>query len=102
LLEVLVETREEAAAEPTIDAVGLAPTTLGDGLVAHWAFDETGGTVLADDSGNSRDGVVSGATFRNDGRFAGALHFAPGHSVTVERSPYATANWTFSARASDR
>lgn len=80
-----------------IDATGLAPTTLGDGLVAHWTFDETGGTTLADDSGNRRDGIVSGATFRDDGRFGGALHFLPGDSVTVERFPYATANWTFSA-----
>jgi hypothetical protein len=80
-----------------LDAAGLAPTTLSNGLVAHWTFDETDGTLLADDSGNRRDGVVTGATFRNDGRFNGALHFLPGDSVTVERFPYATANWTFSA-----
>jgi hypothetical protein len=80
-----------------IDAVGLAPSTLGSGLVAHWTFDETDGSVLADDSGNRRDGIVSGATFRSDGRFGGALHFVPGDSVTVEQSPYATASWTFSA-----
>jgi len=81
----------------TIDAVGLAPTTLENGLVAHWTFDETGGSVVADDSGNRRDGVVSGATFTTDGRFEGALHFVPGDSVTVATFPYATANWTFSA-----
>jgi hypothetical protein len=80
-----------------IDAAGLAPTTLGSGLVAHWTFDEMGGSVLADDSGNRRDGTVSGATFRNDGRFDGALHFVPGDSVTVENFPYATSSWTFSA-----
>jgi hypothetical protein len=80
-----------------IDAAGLAPTTLGSGLVAHWTFDETDGAIVADDSGNRRDGTVVGATFRNDGRFAGALHFVPGDSVTVENFPYATSNWTFSA-----
>ncbi len=80
-----------------IDAAGLAPTTLGDGLVAHWTFDETGGTTLADTSGNRRDGSVAGATFVSDGRFDGALHFSPGDSVIVERFPYATASWTFSA-----
>ena len=79
-----------------IDATGLAPTTLGSGLVAHWRFDETGGTSLADDSGNRRDGIVSGATFTSDGRFDGALHFVPGDTVTVESFPYATASWTFS------
>jgi Concanavalin A-like lectin/glucanases superfamily len=80
-----------------LDASGLAPTTLGSGLVAHWTFDETAGFVAADDSGNRRDGTVSGATFRSDGRFRGALHFVPGDSVTVERFPYATPSWTFSA-----
>jgi hypothetical protein len=80
-----------------IDATGLAPTTLADGLVAHWTFDETGGTTLADHSGNRRDGVVSGATFGADGRFGGSLHFQPGDSVTVQRFPYASASWTFSA-----
>jgi len=81
----------------SIDAIGLAPTTLGSGLVAHWTFDETDGSVLADHSGNRRDGIVSGATFTSDGRFDGALHFVPGDSVTVEQFPYATASWTFSA-----
>lgn len=79
-----------------IDATGLAPTTLGSGLVAHWTFDETEGTVLADDSGNRRDGTIEGATFRNDGKFGGALHFRPGDTVTVERFPYATSSWSFS------
>lgn len=79
-----------------LDAAGLAPTTLGSGLVAHWAFDETDGLVAADDSGNRRDGTISGATFSSDGRFAGALHFLPGDSVTVENFPYATSNWTYS------
>lgn len=80
-----------------IDATGLAPTTLESGLVAHWPFDEMGGGVLADKSGNRRDGTVSGATFISDGRFGGALHFVPGDSVTVESFPYATSSWTFSA-----
>jgi hypothetical protein len=85
------------ACGPTyIDATGLAPATLGTGLVAHWTFDELGGDVLVDDSGNRRDGSVQGATFRNDGRFGGALHFSPGDSVTVDRFPSATSSWTFS------
>jgi hypothetical protein len=79
-----------------LDAADLAPTTLGTGLVAHWKFDETEGLVVADDSGNRRDGTISGATFTSDGRFGGALHFVPGDSVTVENFPYATSSWTFS------
>jgi hypothetical protein len=80
-----------------IDAVGLAPTSLGIGLVAHWTFDQGDGTVLEDDSGNRRDGVISGATWTNDGRFDGALHFRAGDAVTVQNFPDATSSWTFSA-----
>jgi hypothetical protein len=80
-----------------IDAVGLAPTTLGSGLVAHWTFDEGDGTVLVDDSGNRRDGTIAGATWTNDGRFDGALHFQSGNTVTVENFPDPGPSWTFSA-----
>jgi hypothetical protein len=89
-----------AGCGPThIDAVGLAPTTLGEGLVAHWTFDQTDGPILEDDSGNSRIGTISGATFRTDGRFGSALHFRPGDSVTVQNFPdaMATSSWSFSA-----
>jgi hypothetical protein len=80
-----------------IDAVGLAPSTLGEGLVAHWTFDQTDGPILEDDSGNRRIGTISGATFRTDGRFGSALHFGRGDSVTVENFPHAMSSWTFSA-----
>jgi hypothetical protein len=80
-----------------LDVVDLTPTTLGSGLVAHWTFDQTEGPVLFDESGNRRDGVVSGATFTNDGRFGGALHFKLGNSVTVQNFPYAKPSWSFSA-----
>ena len=53
--------------------------------------------ILEDDSGNRRDGTISGATFTNDGRFGGALHFRRGDSVTVDNFPDATASWSFSA-----
>jgi len=84
-----------------IDAVGLAPTTLEEGLVAHWTFDQTDGPTLEDDSVNRRNGTISGATFRTDGRFGSALHFGFGDSVTVENFPHAMPNamssWSFSA-----
>jgi len=80
-----------------IDAVGLAPPTLGSGLVAHWTFNEGAGTVLEDDSGNRRNGTITGAAWTNDGRFDGALHFQRGDAVTVENFPDATESWTFSA-----
>ena len=40
--------------------VGGTPPT--DGLVAHWAFDETSGTTPADSSGNGNDGTVDSGT----------------------------------------
>lgn len=80
-----------------IDAVDLAPTTLASGLIAHWTFDETDGTLLADDSDNRRNGTLSGGTITDDGRFSGALHLRPGESVTVENFPYAKPSWSFSA-----
>jgi Concanavalin A-like lectin/glucanases superfamily len=86
------------ACGPThIDAVGLAPPTPASGPIAHWSFDQTGGTTLEDDSGNRRIGTISGATFKNDGQFGGALHFQRGNTVTVENFPDATPSWTFSA-----
>ena len=87
-----------SACGPTrIEAVGLTPTTLGNGLIAHWTFDQTEGTTLEDDSGNRRTGVVSGATWIKDGKFNGALHFQRGETVTVDRFPDPGANWSFSA-----
>jgi hypothetical protein len=87
-----------AGCGPThIDAVGLAPTTLSSGLVAHWTFDQMDGPILEDDSGNRRDGAISGATFTSDGQFDGALHFQRGDAVTVENFPDATSSWSFSA-----
>jgi hypothetical protein len=87
-----------AGCGPTrIDAVGLTPTTLGTGLLAHWTFDQTEGTTLEDDSGNRRSGIVSGATWVKDGQFNGALHFEKGDTVTVDRFPDPGTNWSFSA-----
>ena len=79
-----------------LDAVGITPTTLGTGLIAHWTFDQTEGTTLEDDSGNRRTGIVSGATWVKDGKFGGALHFQRGDTVTVDRFPDPGASWSFS------
>lgn len=50
-----------------------APT---DGLVAHWAFDETEGETAADGSGNGHDGLLLGApVWVEQGKVGGALQF---------------------------
>src|SRR5579872_789630 len=51
----------DAPTDTTPDGTG---STLGMGLVAYYAFDETGGTTAADSSGNGHDATLTGgATF---------------------------------------
>ncbi len=59
-----------------IAVVGLAPTTLNEGLLAHYTFDEGSGTTAFDQSGNRHDGVIFGTGWYwiPDGKFGGALH----------------------------
>jgi concanavalin A-like lectin/glucanase superfamily protein/PASTA domain-containing protein/Big-like domain-containing protein/purple acid phosphatase-like protein/lysyl oxidase len=49
------------------------PSTVG--LVAAFGFDENGGAIAADSSGNANNGSISGATWTSDGRFGSALVF---------------------------
>jgi hypothetical protein len=89
---------QSAACSPgPLEAIIVAPSTLGRGLVAHWDFDEGSGFVLNDQSENRRQGAISGGTWTQDGRFGGALHLQRGDSITVENFPDATPNWTLSA-----
>jgi hypothetical protein len=84
--------------EAPLDAVVLPPNDFAehfaDGLVAHWALDETGNAVANDSSENEHHGQVSGGTWISDGRFAGALRLARGDSVTVASFPDAAPNFT--------
>ena len=56
-----------------LDAVGLPPGVLADGLVAHWALDEGAGNTASDSSGNGHDGQLTGGTWISDARFSGGL-----------------------------
>jgi Concanavalin A-like lectin/glucanases superfamily len=78
-----------------IDVARLLPGGIASDLQAHWSFDDGAGTVLTDDSGNRRDGAITGATWRA-GRFGGALQFQPGDQVTVAQFPDATTSWSVS------
>ncbi|XXY48488.1 RICIN domain-containing protein [Sorangium sp. So ce269] len=86
-----------ACAEGPLDAVELTSTTLTQGLVAYWPFDEGEGTVVFDRSGNRRDGELTGGTWLEDGQFGHALRFDGGEFMTVGDFPNATASWTVSA-----
>jgi hypothetical protein len=80
----------------SLDAVSLDPGSLARDLVAHWAFDQTGGTVVTDSSGNRHDALLTGGTWVDDGRFGGALRMTAGDRATVASFPPATSGWTVS------
>ncbi|MFO0734672.1 MAG: LamG domain-containing protein [Labilithrix sp.] len=52
-----------------------APDPLADGLVGYWKFDETGGTVVHDSSGNGNDGAMMPGATRAPGKVGGAVSF---------------------------
>ena len=58
-------------------------TTLLNGLVAWWKFDETSGTVAYDSSGNGNDGNLTNGPTWTDGKIGGALSF-DGHNDRVK------------------
>jgi len=79
-----------------LDAVGLPPRVLADGLVAHWTLDDGAGTTARDGSGNGHDGQLAGGTWIADGRFGGGLRLVAGDAVAVPGFPAATPNWSVS------
>lgn len=80
-----------------LDAIEIDPTTLNEGLVAHWTFDEGSGDVVLDHSGNKHDGQITGATWLSPGRFGAAIHLDEGAFVSVGNFPDATSSWSVSA-----
>jgi len=88
-----------ACGSGAIDAVGLTPGALSQGLVAHWTFDEGADNVVQDSSGNHHDGNLNGSSWSwlSRGRFGGALHLEQGDYVAVDSFPSATEGWTVSA-----
>jgi hypothetical protein len=67
---------------------GSSPTsTLGNGLISRWRFDEGSGTTAANDVAGAPAGIVSNATWAS-GKLGGALQFNSSNSVvTVPSSP---------------
>jgi hypothetical protein len=69
-----------------IESVSLVGRSLAAGLVAHWSFDDQGGTTVADRSGNGHDGQLTGGMW-GAGRFGGGLRLQPGDFVTISPFP---------------
>ena len=90
--------------ESILDAVGLPPQVLTEGMVAHWTLDESSGAVVSDSSGNGHDGQLTDGTWISDGRFGGALRLAAGGAVAVPGLPAPTPNFSVSVwlRMSDQ
>jgi hypothetical protein len=86
-----------ACSPDRLQAVELGASTLPRQLLAHWAFDDQTGSVVNDDSGNAHHGQLTGGTWLDDGRFAGALHLGPGELVSVPAFPGVTSSFTVSA-----
>jgi len=62
-------------------------STLGNGLVARYACDETGGTTLADSSGNGHHGTLSGTASFGAGKVGRALVLTASGSGYVSLPP---------------
>ena len=82
--------------EAPLDAVGLPPGVLADGLVAHWTLDESEGTVAGDASGNGYVGQLTGGMWISNAQFGGGLRLAAGEAVAVPGIPAATPSWSVS------
>jgi hypothetical protein len=61
----------------------VADSTSAAGLMAAYSFDEGTGTTVADASGNSNSGTLSGAAWTTQGRFGNALSFNGSNSSVV-------------------
>jgi len=62
----------------------------GDGLVAHWKFEEGSGTAVKDSSGHGNDGTIVPANAPEPkwgtGEFAGSISSGPNHHVLIPAS----------------
>ena len=67
-----------------LEAAGVSASTLAQGLMAHWSFDELSGMTVTDSSGNlpAREGITSGnPRWGVEGRFGTALRMQASDSV---------------------
>ena len=63
----------------------LAPVDITSGLMARWLFNQTGGTVAQDSSGNANNGAISNGYWWNSGP-GSALWFNGSSNVSVNES----------------
>src|ERR1051325_8851670 len=81
LLQSVIVVALQSSAQETLE---FAPTLAGP--VAAYSFDEGSGTTVTDASGNGNNGIITGATWTNQGKFGNALSFTAPDWVTVNDS----------------
>ena len=81
----------------TADGVrALYASTYGDGLFAHWKFDEASGLTAADSSGNSNTGTLDSGITRVTGQSGNAVAMATNKKISLGGNPGPAGDWTFS------
>jgi len=93
VLTTLLLAAQLACSKRDFDLVGLAPGSLGVGMVAHYAGEGESLGQLMDTSGNGHHGVLSGVS-HVEGRFGSALRFQSGNFASVPNFPQATSSYT--------
>jgi hypothetical protein len=101
LLAALAAPMLAACETQHLDATQLVPNSLVDSLIAHYRFDEDGGTVIHDSSGQKRNGALSpngdaGTWLVDGGKFGGALRLSSGDYVIIDNFPNASQDFTAS------
>jgi Concanavalin A-like lectin/glucanases superfamily len=80
----------------TVGACLAQDKIVGGGLIAHWKFEEGGGDVVKDSSGQGNDGKIVSAKTRQPkwgtGKFAGSVSFSGGNDHFVRVPPSASLN----------
>lgn len=71
----------------------MAPSWAANGLYAYWKLDEGDGGVIADSSGNRRNGKLQGATW-TQGVSGSALHFDGGNQKVILDAGEVPLPWT--------
>jgi hypothetical protein len=108
-LDLDVDSDEDGLPDSWEEQYGLNPFSgIGGGLnlLAHWTFDETNGTAVADASGHGHTGLVSGAisaTNWREGKIDGSLYLdgvndyvAIAQPVAiVTQSPFSVSAWVY-------
>ena len=59
---------KDAAGNNSAQSSSVNATTIGNGLIAYWSFDETSGTSVADRSGNGNTGTLTGGASFTTGK----------------------------------